>query len=95
MTRDECKRQAMASIKVDPHMILHASAAADKWLEPYDRRDTTILDGKGFVDQIDPETGVHSPVEVQLHAPRPVQPFNFGMAEVRALAREIRRELKL
>ena len=85
----------MARAKVPAERAAEASVAADRWLEPYVKRDETVVDGKGLVDAVDPETGKHSTREVQLHAPRKVAPFWFGPAEVEELARAIRRELKI
>ena len=64
-------------------------------MEPYLRRDSTVHDGKGLVDVVDPETFEHSLKEVQLRAAGPVKPFVFGTGEVKSLANHIRRELKL
>ena len=72
-----------------------ASSAAEKWLGPYDKRDATVDEGLVPVDMIDPDTGQHRTVIKQIHQPRKVVPFNFGLAEARSLARYIRQELNL
>jgi hypothetical protein len=93
MTRDECKRRAISLARVPAGKAVEASQAADKWLEPYVTRDETVVDGKGLVDVVDPETWVHRTQEIQIHAPRRVAPFVFSLAEVNELARAIRRGL--
>lgn len=95
MTRDECKRQAMRTARVPAWLVQEANAAAEKWFASYDQHDSAVNSGEATRDEFDGETFEHRTVKVQFHPPRKVAPFSFGPAEVMALARELRRELKL
>lgn len=94
MTRDECIRQAVwhvGSVKIKREQIFQF---ADEALAPIDKRDSTMVDGKGFKDTID-EDGNHKTVEIQIHPPRKVAPYNYGPQDVLWLEREIRRRAGL
>lgn len=95
MNAESCKREAIKMARVGIGQFADAEVAADAWLKPYADRDATVVDGKMLVDEVDQETFEHRTVEHQMHAPRRVRPYMFGVADVRSLANHIRRELRL
>ena len=100
MTQDECIKQAINRIKHVKHVdrtreLETWTQFAKEALEPLTKRDVTVVDGKATAEKYDRSTFSSSTVEVQLHAPRQVQPYKYGPADVLWLEREIRRRAGL
>jgi hypothetical protein len=92
MTRDECIRQAIGRIvRLSDNRRGKLHEIALEALAPLDVRDKTVVDGRGYAERRDPETGEMETVEVQLHPPGPVVPYRYGTQDVLWLEREIRR----
>ena len=97
MTQDQCINQAIGRIGRIGRRIDRAVLAgfAVEALEPFIKRDQTMVDGKGYAEKFNPETFTSETVAVQLHRPRQVAPYNYGPQDVLWLEREIRRRAGL
>ena len=95
MTQQECVDAAIRRVgtnRVPRGNLLQFAAEA---LGPLTRRDETMVDGKGTVENFDRATFKSETVEIQLHRPRHVAPYRYGPADVLALEREIRRRVTI